>query len=125
MGGGEANNTMICLGKCHTHHKVCDRRAMAADIEVAGPPCVLFSSMGGREGVANAAEYKCHESWTKMRKMNQEPVIVFENVWQYPVKKLLIKELGDLYDFQCVVVSPHNFGSQSIQRTTVQRCYTT
>jgi len=102
------------LARCHRHDKVCDRRAAAAvaHIEVAGPPCVLFSSMGSRAGSSNIAEYRCHKSWIGLRKLNQEPVIIFENVWQYPVQKLLFPELNSLYNFQCVVVSPAHFGHQ-------------
>ena len=87
------------IAPCYVHG-LC--RVLRGDINVSGPPCVDFSSLGKRRrflGKSMAA----HVAWAKERRRRLEPIVVHECVPQFPLS-WLEGQLGDLYDWEAVVL---------------------
>lgn len=74
---------------CLTHSRHCSRNQGVAspgwcDVDVSGPPCVLFSNFGKHEGLGNATKARVHSVWIKTKIVDRSPLVVHENVPGFP-----------------------------------------
>lgn len=74
---------------CLAHKRHCSRDRSATDVgridvDVSGPPCVLFSTFGKHEGLQNHVKARVHSVWLRTKQLDGWPLIVHENVPQYP-----------------------------------------
>lgn len=77
------HDTHMCL----KHNKLCPRNVEAPghiNVDVSGPPCVLFSNYGLRQGFANKAKAQVHHVWVRCKQVDETPVILHENVPGFP-----------------------------------------
>ena len=90
---------------CLTHHRQCSLRT--ACTHVAGTSCTDFSAIGKGEG-EKGATYIHFLIWVAHRKSLQEPVVVQENVTNFPRDTL--QRLLPEYEWTFGVVSPDCLG---------------
>ena len=81
---------------CFVHNRLC--RYKAAFVHCAGSPCTDWSPQGTRKGEDGETRV-AFLAWVAMRICWQEPVIIQENVVQFP-SELLEQLIGHLYNIQ-------------------------
>ena len=90
----------MCNGACNIAGAV-------AFLHIAGTPCVAWSSMGNQDGVDGDSMLH-FLIWIGLRRLLQEPIIIQENVPQFPVS--LLAEYLPMYFIEVVVLSPQQLG---------------
>jgi len=80
----------------------------AVDLEVAGLPCTDFSTAGLRMA-EQGPTLLVHLAWARKMSEEQPPLILHENVPQYPTP-LLEQHLGGWYHLYTMLVSPADAG---------------
>ena len=76
-----------------TLHGNCE--TLRADVHVAGPPCIHYSPMGLRLGLAGKTNL-CFLCWVAQRRRLRERAILHENVPEFKVE-ILERFFSDLY----------------------------
>ena len=88
------NRGMRDHSPCLTHNKMC--KVKAACRHIAGTSCTAWSAQG-----ANAGEYDStviyFVAWCGMRRMLQEPLVIYENVRSKKLLSVLTEMLSDIY----------------------------
>jgi hypothetical protein len=76
---------------CLQHKQLCPRNIFddRINVDVSGPPCVLFSNYGHREGFQNKTKSRVHHMWTQCKHEDRTPLIIHENVPGFPEARLV------------------------------------
>eukprot|EP00959_Pyramimonas_sp_CCMP1952_P097124 2030086-Pyramimonas_sp.AAC.1 len=93
-------------------HGGCECDARRADIHIAGPPCVDFSSMSSDTKALQGPQLSCLMIWIALRMAIMEPFILHENVAgvdNEPIRPL-IDVLSSVYIIQTCVFDSANLG---------------
>ena len=94
---------------CLRHGAMCE--AKRAHVHAAGVPCQDHSSMGKRRGLKGGNNVVFY-AWARQRRQLQEPILVVENVEAFGDTETM-SILGDLYEWERVLISPHELGRRS------------
>ncbi|CAE7244744.1 unnamed protein product, partial [Symbiodinium sp. CCMP2456] len=104
---------------CYTHNGLCPLfgSSVAADIEVAGLPCIDFSKAGKRLG-PEGPHAKVFVAHAKRHVELATPVIVIENVWELSIP-MIEKLYGNHYDIHPLYCKTDDTGHSAASRDRV------
>lgn len=86
--------------------------------DCSGPPCVLFSRLGKREGLSNSLKGRCREAYLTYVRQLEPSWLIHENVVGFD-EDILTRALPQ-YEIKAVTLDPRRFG-MPVSRTRVYR----
>ena len=107
--------TIIRHAWCYNHNRVCGIQALVALLHIAGTTCKAYSSLGKCDG-EHALSYAHFVIWCCMRLLLEEPILLLENVPEFPAETL--KSMLPMYEWSNVVLTPDMLG-QPIRRDRI------
>ncbi len=102
---------------CYQHNGPCPVVRSSSFLDISGPPCVLFSKMGKKEGFQDDERSKCHAVYFKLIAEEGPKLAIHENVEGYP-GEVLQRHLPGYEVAECTMNAKH-FGVPMARK----RCY--
>lgn len=92
---------------CYNHHCDCSIQGKTAMLHIAGTTCKAYSKIGKCDKEL-ALSFGHFVVWASMRHLLEEPIVVLENVEDFPVETL--SNILSQYEWTNVIISPEMLG---------------